>query len=235
MSDNGFAYTGGENLEVMSHACNYNQYLAGLVTRRLESMGRRADQLRMLDFGAGSGTYADILRADKRRIECLEPDERLRGTLERKGYRTLSNEEELEPEAYDLIYSFNVLEHIEDDSGAFRRMSESLRPGGIMVIYVPAFQVLFSSMDQLVGHHRRYKTKQLRAMAAGNGLRIKELRYCDPAGFGAALLYRIKGGDGRISPRSLKLYDSAIFPVSRTVEPLTGRFFGKNAVLVAQK
>jgi predicted SAM-dependent methyltransferase len=59
-----------------------------------------------------------------------------------------------------MIYSSNVLEHIEDDSRALNEMFAKLQINGKLAIYVPAFMFLFSDLDIKAGHFRRYSKKE---------------------------------------------------------------------------
>lgn len=231
MSKKTFVYTGHENLEAMTEAINYNGYLIKLILRELA--GKKTK--RVLDFGAGSGTYADMLQKKGIEVDCLEPDKKLQATLRSKGYRVLSDAKDLKPESYDLIYALNVFEHIEDDHGNFAALTKTLAKDGIVLIYVPAFQSLFSSMDKLVGHYRRYRKNRLKHMANNNNMTILKLHYCDPVGFAAALAFKAtRNSSGVISAKSVKFYDRIAFPISTLLEPILKHTFGKNVVLVAK-
>lgn len=233
MGKNQFVYTGCENLEAMAEAKNYNKYLIGIIT----SNAPQTKKLKVLDFGAGSGTYADLLKEKAGiHVDCLEPDKKLQKTLSTKGYKVYSGIASLKPKTYDIIYALNVLEHIQEDGSVVTQLKEALKPGGKLIIYVPAFQLLYSSMDKKVEHVRRYRKNRLRSFADTAGLKINSLHYCDPLGFGAALTYKIIGRkDGVISPSSVKAYDKTVFPASKLFEPITKHFFGKNVVLVAER
>ncbi|MQY22031.1 class I SAM-dependent methyltransferase [Nocardia macrotermitis] len=231
MTTSDFAYTGCDNLEAMAEAVNYNTFLVDTVDRHLDP---DASEVRVLDFGAGSGTYADLLAERRITPECLEPDEDLREILRAKGYRVVDPDRD--GERYGLIYTFNVLEHIKNDQAASEQLAALLRPGGTLVVYVPALEMLFTAMDTKVGHYRRYRRTQLNRILRNAGLDIVESRYCDPLGFFATLAYKALGpDDGTLNPRSLKLYDRALFPVSRALQLLTSKFFGKNVLVVATK
>ncbi|MBY8863251.1 class I SAM-dependent methyltransferase [Nocardia sp. CA2R105] len=237
MTTSDFAYTGCDNLEAMAEAVNYNTFLVDTVDRHLAPAGAASD-VRVLDFGAGSGTYADMLAARQITPECLEPDEELQHILRAKGYKVLDHDgtPEHDGERYGLIYTFNVLEHIKNDQTASEHLAALLRPGGTLVVYVPALEILYTAMDSKVGHYRRYRRTQLNRILRNAGLEIVESRYCDPLGFFATLAYKMLGpGDGTINPRSLKLYDRAVFPISKALQILTSRFFGKNVLVVATK
>jgi SAM-dependent methyltransferase len=73
-------------------------------------------------------------------------------------------------ERYDVVCAFEVLEHLEDDVAGLRSWLKHLRPGGFLVLSVPAFQSRFASADRQVGHYRRYDPKLLRRQLEGAGL-----------------------------------------------------------------
>ncbi len=227
-TDNG--YTGIDNLEVMAEAQNYNAYLAGLIARHIR------EGIRVLDFGAGAGTFALPASRAGRNLICLEPDPQLQQHLGGLGLSHVGKTGDLEPGSFDAVYSFNVLEHIADDRAALVDLNDLLVDGGTLLLYVPAFQVLFSSMDEKVGHHRRYRRRGLTEIVGQAGFEVLSARYVDSLGFFAALLYRLLDrGAGDINRRALVIYDRYVFPLSRALDRLTGRLFGKNLLLIARK
>jgi SAM-dependent methyltransferase len=223
-------YTGRDNLEVMQGAVNYNRWLCDLV-------GSRATPgCRMLDFGAGSGTYAKVLAGEGFDVTCVEPDEVLRKTLAKEQLPVESTITAIAADSVDFIYTLNVLEHIKDDEGMLKELVRPLRPGGTLLVYVPAFQMLYSSMDTKVGHYRRYRLRALVQMMEAAGLTVTYARYCDSLGFLATLLYKLAGSrEGDLNPSAVKLYDRVAFPVSRMLDRVVGRVAGKNVVVVARK
>lgn len=70
----------------------------------------------------------------------------------------------------DVVCAFEVLEHIEDDSAALRGWIESARPGGHLMLSVPAFAGRYGPADVRSGHFRRYDPEELRSMLAEAGL-----------------------------------------------------------------
>lgn len=80
-------------------------------------------------------------------------------------------------ERADNIISLECLEHIEDDDAAFDSLVSAVRPGGRLILSVPAMPALFGPKDVAVGHHRRYTAKRLRALAERPNVRVDELRY----------------------------------------------------------
>jgi len=224
-------YTGVDNLEVMAEAENYNRFLLGLVTRHLKP------GMRVADFGAGTGTFALPLNRQGVDIVAIEPDAALHARLRQAGVKAQRDAATLADASLDFIYTFNVLEHIADDGAAVRTLSGKLKPDGRLLIYVPAFQLLFTQMDHKVGHLRRYRRGGLRALVRGAGLAVDDVRYVDSLGFFATLAYRVlkSNGDGSIDRRALRLYDRLIFPLSRTLDRLLSRSLGKNLLLLATK
>jgi SAM-dependent methyltransferase len=221
--------TGTENLEAMESAQKYQRFLVDTVRREADS------ERPVLDFGAGTGLHARALRADGLDVTCVEPHPALRGQLNLDGITAVASLEQCGTERFGTVYSLNVLEHIEDDAAILREIRNKLCPDGRLVIYVPAFELLFTEMDRRVGHLRRYRRQQLEELARSAGFRVLRSEYVDSGGFAAALVYRLIGGNGSISRRSVVIYDRLVFPVSRAVDRLTRLYFGKNVLLVARR
>lgn len=221
-------YSGVDNLEVMREAQNYNRYLLDTVRSHAPVGGR------VLDFGAGGGQFALPLAQLGLDITALEPDPLLRSRVSTGGIRTVAGLDELAAQSFEYVYTLNVLEHIADDVTALRQLHSKLVPQGTLLIYVPAFPVLYTSMDAKVGHVRRYTRRTLIAAVRAAGFRIERVAYVDSLGFFAALLFKAAGDrSGDIDQRALKLYDRVVFPISRIIDTLTQRWFGKNLLLIA--
>jgi SAM-dependent methyltransferase len=77
----------------------------------------------------------------------------------------------------DNIVNMDCLEHIEDDHAAFAGLVSALRPGGKLIVTVPAMPSLFGAKDRAVGHYRRYTPERLKALAGQHPLRLDELHY----------------------------------------------------------
>lgn len=78
---------------------------------------------------------------------------------------------------YDLLFLFDVLEHIDDEDGFLASVLYHIKPGGYLCINVPALQSLYSRYDKAVGHVRRYDLPQLRQVGLRNGLEIEAATY----------------------------------------------------------
>jgi SAM-dependent methyltransferase len=223
-------YTGTENLEAMAEAVNYNRFLLELVFKHASR-----DAL-MLDFGAGVGTFAEPLNREGFRVACVEPDRLQAERLVRKGLTTYRSIDDVPDRSVDVIYTLNVLEHIDDDRMALQALRRSIRKGGRLLVYVPAFEVLFTDMDRRVGHVRRYTKRELRDKVAAAGFDVVSVGYVDCIGFLATLYYKaFDRSRGQINRRALHIYDRFVFPVSRIFDTVgLGHFVGKNVLLVAR-
>lgn len=126
----------------------------------------------VLEFGVGQGAMGARL-ADGRAYVGVEPDDQSRAAARvnlPETARLLSDIDELDEQAFDLICAFEVLEHIEDDRAALVSWLTRLRPGGTLLISVPGFESRFGPSDENVGHLRRYDPETLEALLCSTGL-----------------------------------------------------------------
>jgi 2-polyprenyl-3-methyl-5-hydroxy-6-metoxy-1,4-benzoquinol methylase len=219
-----YSYNSQLNLERMQEAINYNRYQRDFIVKEINKIDKKTKKI--LDFGAGIGTYADMLREMGFSVDCVEIDVHERKILDKKGYKLYSNLDEIKGK-YDIIYSLNVLEHIENDTELTRKLKSCLDEDGTLLIFVPAFNLIFTKLDVIADHFRRYRIKDMRRLASDTGLNANA-HYCDPIGFIGALIYKALNMNGSLTPRSIYVFDRFLFPVSMFLEPLTNKLFGKN-------
>ena len=224
-----FHYRGHDVLDLLKGARNYNRWLTGRVIA-----AKPPQAAKIVDLGAGRGTFAEMLRARGLGIDCVEPDQENQATLRALGFPVQTTIDEHEAESIDYVYALNVLEHVPEDEELVRAVFSRLRRGGRLFIFVPAFPLLWTSLDDHVEHQRRYRRAPLVAMLRRAGFVVVRSRYADCLGFFAALLFG-RSGKVEISPRSLWIYDRLLFPVSRFLDPVLGRLFGKNALAICRK
>lgn len=128
----------------------------------------------------------------------------------------------------------NVLEHLPDDVAALARLRELVRPGGNIVIFVPAFEALYGRFDRLIGHHRRYRKSGLDSAFRSAGLETVELRYVNlPGWFTWLLAVRLL----RIVPAAGPLvtaYDRLVIPAVAAIETRVPVPFGQSLIGVAR-
>lgn len=225
-----YKYSGTDNLEVMTFAENYNDFLIQLILDELNENDK------ILDFGAGIGLYTEKIAKKDYDVCALEIDLFQNKIIKDKGIKTFLNIDEIEDNSLDFVFSLNVLEHIKDDNLIIKEIKQKIKIGGKILIYVPAFNMLYSSMDKKVGHYRRYDMKSLSSLMSKNGLKIEKAFYADSLGFFITLLYKFIGNkEGEITKRSIIIYDKLIFPFSKLLDKLFSKFFGKNVYIVCSK
>jgi glycosyltransferase involved in cell wall biosynthesis len=119
---------------------------------------------------------------------------------------------------FDTVVCLNVLEHIEKDEAALHKLYDVLVPGGKLALFVPADQRLFGTMDEQVGHFRRYSRENLRTVIEAAGFEVHSVRYQNIFGrlgwwFNGRILKRthLPAGQSRI-------FDLLV-PILRRVEP----------------
>ncbi len=149
-----------------------------LLLDRIGRLHRRSPLRRILDVGCGDGLFFEKLGRFGE-VEGLEPDASL--VLDPR-WRSKIRVGSLGPGfradgPFDLVLMLDVLEHIQDDRGALASAREALRPGGHLLVTVPALPWLWSRHDEANEHHRRYLPGTLGRTLADAGLEIVTLRY----------------------------------------------------------
>ncbi|HSC38316.1 MAG TPA: class I SAM-dependent methyltransferase [Chitinophagaceae bacterium] len=134
---------------------------------------------------------------------------------------------------FDTIVATNVIEHIRDDEQAIRNCRKLLKPGGRLVILVPAWQGLFNGLDRAFGHYRRY-TKQGMVSVLGRQMNVVYSRYFNIAGiagwfFTGAILRK-----GTIPKAEMKIFD-ALVPLFKVIDRLAGNTIGLSVIVVAEE
>ena len=230
MSETSRPFEAPDLIGVLDTAVRYNRFLVESLAR----WGRGAG--RLLDYGAGNGRFCGALSERGFDAVAVEPDAGLREQIRARGVPVSRSLEALGDERFGGVYSINVLEHVEDDVGVLAALREQLVPGGRLFVYVPAFPLLFSANDARVGHLRRYRRNPLCAVVRAAGFRVTRALHVDSLGFAAGLWYRRFGDpQGGLDPAAVRLYDRAVFPLSRALDVLTGGAIGKNLLCEAQR
>lgn len=234
------SYSGTDVLINMEHSLpNYSLHISNLISNSYsdyESSYGSVDHI--IDFGAGLGTIAELVQLKLHKpIMCMEIDKELQKELAKRNFEVFEDLDGLD--GHNLIYTVNVLEHIENDAKALANLARNLNPRGLLIIYVPAHRFLFTSLDSKVGHYRRYSRKNLVQKVSEAGLEINSFQYVDCLGGLATLLLKILGKRSQassLSKESLRFFDIVIFPLSKFLDKLFfKKVFGKNIYLTAIK
>lgn len=230
-----YKYPGTENLFLVETALA--RYNAWVVDKFISSFrGRQGSGTRVLDFGSGLGTLSRIFyQKTGIRPDAFDIDAMHRAEMEKSGFMAYANLDDM-PSGYDLIFTSNVLEHIEDDTGTLRAIRAKLAVNGTLLVYVPAFAFLWTSMDDKVEHCRRYSRDDLCAKLRDAGYIVESTAYCDCVGFVLSLLFKpFDRPNAPLPIRSLAFFDRFLLPFDKILDPLFQKLFGKNLYVVARK
>ena len=227
-------------LESLAGAVRYRRWLADLARPYL---GQHP-----IEIGSGNGDYAQewispargrtsspssftVTEADAGRCAALA--RRFSGHPIVRTQSLWLGHDSIGGSQHTAAVAFNVLEHIADDVAAARAMGSLVRPGGAVVLLVPAFPSAMSTFDAAIGHYRRYTRKTLGRVVTEAGLTIDTIRYVNPIGLVGWYL-TVKGlglwpDDGWL----VRLYDRVVVPVARVADR-TKVPFGQSVFAVAR-
>lgn len=209
---------------------------------------------RVLDIGAGIGNmtefYIDeadlVVTADIFQDQIDIMNQRF---ADKKNFRTIlfdilneDNIDDLKKDKFDTIILINVLEHLEDDKKALKRLKKIITDNGHIIILVPALQSLYCFMDKNVSHYRRYDRGVLRKLAEICDLKIVENKYFNFFGIfpyyfkGKFSKNKDKGGSfstdlNENNSRIYNIASSVLEPLEKTIKP----YIGLSEIIILQK
>jgi SAM-dependent methyltransferase len=220
VTDREFAPNLDEPLEATQAARNYNAWLYG---RARTYLGRR-----VLDLGAGIGTFTELVADEGCDVLALEPHapyaHLLRSGVGRRpnvevASKTVGELLDAYPTTFDSAICFNVLEHIPDDASTLRAAHELLVPGGHLLLLVPAHPRLYGNVDRRIGHVRRYRREPLTELLRSVGFEIVTARYVNPVGaLGWLVTFRLR--TPKRWPRAQQRAFDTLVPVLRHLDKL---------------
>lgn len=230
------AYTLADQ-ERMTRAENYFAWQRRLVAREL---GRR-----VIEIGCGIGNFTRLLD-DREAVLAIDVEPgciaRLQQRLpDRPNLRALACDvmapefSDLQSFGADSCVCLNVLEHIERDRDALRRMAGVLTPGGVVILLVPACPSLYGRIDEVLGHHRRYTRASMARLASEAGLTVKTSHYVNAVGFlGWWTNSHILRRDAQSSTQ-IHFFDRYVVPVISRLESVIHPPFGQSLFVVLKK
>lgn len=149
-----------------------------IVRRMIERFADRTRTLDLLDLGCGIGGMVGALQALDR-LNLTGSEIYLSGLRYARsrfpGIRFIQLDATAIPftDRFDIIGAFDVIEHIEEDDRVIASVHAALRPGGLFLVTVPQHPWLWSRLDELVHHKRRYTRRQLVEQLAAAGFEVE--------------------------------------------------------------
>lgn len=232
---------GTDTLEVISEAKEFNQWMYQII--KPHCCGN------ILEIGSGIGNISQYFIEDGAQITLSDIEtsyfpllkDKFAGKENYKGIYLIDlSDKNLETKhtemigAFDTIFALNVVEHILDHEMAMKNAKKMLRPGGKVVILVPAFQWLFNGFDEQLDHHRRYTQKSLTKLLEGAGFKVIHKQYYNAMG---VLGWYVSGNilkKKMIPGGQMKLYNSMV-PLWKVLDFFTQKIIGLSVVQVGLK
>jgi len=233
-TNNDLPHYPGTELDAMSTAMNYHRWI---VDSFRPYFGKS-----VAEVGAGIGTISQfLLETGLDRLVAFEPSPNMYPVLEKKlrhEQRAQAINDFFQPDgrldSFDSVVYINVLEHIEDDRRELANALAALKPGGHLLVFVPALAWLYSEFDRQIGHYRRYTKAGLAQLARKLGYTDVRTRYFDVIGivpwYVMFVLLR-----KHVGYNSVTLYDKLIVPPLRRIERVVPPPIGKSVLLIARK
>lgn len=183
---------------------------------------------RVLEVGCGTGHNLAMLGGFGS-IDAIELDPAARDlATQRLGKPVIDARlpalDGIERGAYDLVAALDVVEHVEDDVAALRALVSCLKPGGRLLVTVPAFPFLWSAHDVANHHYRRYTRASLKKAVADAGLKLEFIGWFNALLFPLAVVDRMwgklrgrEGSDDALPPAPLNALFETVFGLERYV------------------
>ncbi len=217
-----------ESLETLSQAGPYYKWLAGRVRPFLKG--------KVLEIGAGIGNFARWGIESATEYHVSDNDPRLVEELSREFNRAICWDLYTPfpaDETYDTVVILNVVEHLEDDIGALQCIHARIKPGGHLILMVPAMSFLYGSLDRSFGHYRRYSKESITQLIRKSSFEILKAEYVNVIGMIGWYVYG-KILKVRKLPEQLCSRFHFVLPFLKLERPLA-HFMGLSVIVVARK
>jgi SAM-dependent methyltransferase len=139
--------------------------------------------------------------------------------------------------AIDTVLCVNVLEHVPEDRQAVHNLIEVLRPGGHLVVLSPAFPVLYSTLDELAGHVRRYRRRDVAPLTPANGRVVRNEYFNAVGGVGWYVNKFARHGDLNATAvnSQIVMFDRYVVPIAKVVDQAARHVFGQSLIFVIER
>lgn len=214
-------------LESMEKALNYNTY----IFNKIQSYIKKG---KVLDFGAGYGNFADYLVNQSIFVDVLEVDSNAKKILQKKGHNLVENIDSVFKN-YSTITSLNVLEHVDKDIALIKDIYENMSKDSLLILYLPASMKIWSDLDVLVNHYRRYEMKPMLNNLKEIGFKILNYEYVDTVGYLTLRILKFLRLKPKFNKELIIIYDKFIFKFFKFLDIIFNQKFGKNIFIVLEK
>ena len=219
-------------LKFFDAAKNWRKYQFKVISKYI--------QRNVLEVGPGTGNNLKYYKNKVSTITLLDINKKLVRSLKKKFYKNkkikiLNSNIHSIKKKFDTIMYMDVLEHIKTDKKEIKKAINLLSPGGYLIIFVPAFQILYSNFDRDIGHERRYRKFFFFNLAKKYKIKLIELKYFDSIGFIFAIINRLVGTNNQNNVGlGIKIWNNFIF-LSKFFDFILKNMFGKSLLCILKK
>ena len=230
-----FSYSGSE-LEAMAEAQNYYKWILRIAGSFVGT--------KVMEVGAGVGNFAAALLSEVPICELLlvEPAVNLHNRLE-KRFESEARVKVVRGDlagcssfrGLDSLIAINTIEHIRDDAEFLRVAFSTLAPNGTVVLFAPAHQWLYGTLDESFEHYRRYSKSEMANLLSAAGFNVEKTLYIN---FPGILSWYLAGRVFRqktLRPTQVRIYDNWLIPWISKVERHWEPPLGQSVLAVARK
>lgn len=215
-------------LESISVAENYNKYVADLFFSNIDKTEN------ILDFGAGYGLITEKFKKKGYKISAVEINKTALEKLNDKNIDSYNLIEKV-PKSINCIISLNVLEHIEDDDKYIKKFYNHLPQNGKLILYLPSSNLIWTELDDMVNHKRRYSKSGIVELLNSNSFEIEKIFFVDFIGWIVLFFLKMFRVKLDFDKRKIKFYDKFIFRTFKFTDYFFKNIIGKNLFIVASK
>jgi SAM-dependent methyltransferase len=137
-------------------------------------------------------------------------------------------------EAFDTVFALNVVEHIEDDCLAIANCKKMLKPGGNLIILVPAYQTLYNQFDKELYHYKRYLSKEIVSLFNSNNLITLKSFYFNALGIASWFVSGKLAKKKTIPSSQMGFYNKIIF-LAKIIDFFLMKKIGLSAIIIGKK
>jgi len=232
-----FDFEGEENLRAIAEADKFNEWMYQQVVPHCTG--------KILEIGSGIGNISYFFDRDGMDIDLSDIREQYRSYLKKSFEKRAVLDMDIVADGfiemhgdklgtYDAVFALNVVEHIKDDELAIENMIKLLKPGGKIIILVPAYQWLYNGFDVALEHFKRYTKSRLLGIFPTTGAKLIRSWYFNFAGiFGWFLVGSVM--KKKLIPESnMKLYN-VLTPIFKIADKVVLNKMGLSVIAVYQK
>jgi len=202
-----------------------------ILKRLIERVVRPPKKAKILEVGCGTGhnlamlkSFGSLEASELDRCARAVANKRLPGKVRNAKLPDLSM---FKRNGYDLIALLDVLEHVPDDLASLRAIHMRLKPGGALLLTVPANPWMWSAHDAAHHHFRRYTRKQLEELFLRSGLEVQLLSYFNTLLFPLVAAARLVGKVTRKEAADDRLPSAPVNSVLNAVFGLEAALIGR--------